>query len=299
MSIITDCPYICAPNIMDTPGYTTKTVVLDMTGKTVIKAGTPISADGKVANDETAIGILLQDCHACLGTRRGLVVISGRIKQDVAKDHSGVTISDEAKAAMINVTFTGDGARSVKPDALAGLNTAIPIAKKQDSVVLQFKPYSASNKTIDLERPDIEVGKEYTFAIVSSFSNVANADAYSGVELQVSSVAKAVTDRYGNVAYNFSFQDVSLITNKDGTGSHATLTSITFNESYVSVMASFRLSAFNGTTNILIATDIPDNEAAKTGCTGILMFSATEGSTKLFKITVNDSGELSATEVTE
>lgn len=112
MSIITDCPYICAPNIMDTPDYTTKTVVLDMTGKTVIKAGTPISADGKVANDETAIGILLQDCHACLGTRRGLVVISGRIKQDVAKDYSGVTISDEAKAALINITFTGDGARA-------------------------------------------------------------------------------------------------------------------------------------------------------------------------------------------
>lgn len=112
MSIITDCPYICAPNIMDTPDYTTKTVVLDMTGKTVIKAGTPISADGKVANDETAIGILLQDCHACLGTCRGLVVISGRIKQDVAKNHSGVTISDEAKAALINITFTGDGARA-------------------------------------------------------------------------------------------------------------------------------------------------------------------------------------------
>lgn len=299
MSIITDCPYICAPNIMDTPDYTTKTMVLDMTGKTVIRAGTPISAGGKVANDETAIGILLQDCRACLGTRRGLVVIDGRIKQDVAKKHSGVTISDKAKAAMINVTFTGDGARSVKPDALAGLNTAIPITKKSDGVVLQFKPYSSSKRTINLERPDIEVGKEYTFAIVSGFGDVSDADAYSGVELQVSSVATAAKDRYGNVAYNFSFQDVPLITNKDGTGSHATLTSITFNESYVIVTAFFRTSIFNGATNILIATDIPDNEAAKTGCTGILMFSATEGSTKLFKISVNDSGELSATEVTE
>lgn len=102
MSVITDCPYICAPNIMDT---------LDMTDQTVIKAGTPISADGKVANDETAIGVLLNDCHACLGARRGLVVISGRVKQDVAAEHSGITISDEAKSAMINLTFTGDGAR--------------------------------------------------------------------------------------------------------------------------------------------------------------------------------------------
>lgn len=111
MSVITDCPYICAPNIMDTPGYTTKMVTLDMTGKSVIKAGTPISADGKVANDETAIGVLLNDCHACLGARRGLVVISGRVKQDVATEHSGVTISDEAKSALVNITFTGDGAR--------------------------------------------------------------------------------------------------------------------------------------------------------------------------------------------
>lgn len=111
-SVITECPYICAPNIMDTPDFTTKMVLLDMSGGSCIKAGTPISADGKVANDETAIGILLNDCHACLGNARGLVVIGGRIKQDVAKNHSGITISDKAKAAMINVTFTGDGARA-------------------------------------------------------------------------------------------------------------------------------------------------------------------------------------------
>lgn len=111
-SVITECPYICAPNIMDTPDFTTKMVQLDMSGGSCIKAGTPISADGKVANDETAIGILLNDCHSCLGNARGLVVIGGRIKQDVAKNHSGITISDKAKAAMINVTFTGDGARA-------------------------------------------------------------------------------------------------------------------------------------------------------------------------------------------
>lgn len=111
-SVITECPYICAPNIMDTPDFTTKMVQLDMSGGSCIKAGTPISADGKVANDETAIGILLNDCHACLGNARGLVVIGGRIKQDVAKNHSGITIGDKAKAAMINVTFTGDGARA-------------------------------------------------------------------------------------------------------------------------------------------------------------------------------------------
>lgn len=122
MSVITDCPYICAPNIMDTPDYTTKMVTIDMGDETVIKAGTPISADGKAANDETAIGILLNDCHACLGTSRGLVVISGRIKQDVAAEHSGITIGDEAKSAMVNITFTGDGARGGSGGAQADWN---------------------------------------------------------------------------------------------------------------------------------------------------------------------------------
>ena len=110
-NIITKSPYICAPNIMDTPDYKTKHVKLDMTGTDCIKAGSPINDDGKVANDESAIGILLYDCHACLGARRGVVVIDGRIKQDVAAEHSGITISDEAKAAMVNISFTGDGSR--------------------------------------------------------------------------------------------------------------------------------------------------------------------------------------------
>ena len=110
-SVITKSPYICAPNIMDTPDYVTKVVELDMTGADCIMAGSPISADGKVANDATAIGVLLNDCHACLGSHRGLVVIEGRIKQDVAEAHSGIIIGDKAKAALVNISFTGDGSR--------------------------------------------------------------------------------------------------------------------------------------------------------------------------------------------
>lgn len=143
MSVITDCPYICAPNITDTPDYTTKMVTIDMGDETVIKAGTPISADGKAANDETAIGILLNDCHACLGTSRGLVVISGRIKQDVAAEHSGVTISDEAKSAMVNITFTGDGARtgggSGKEDLLCTVvNSTVTFSKTYNELYAKY-----------------------------------------------------------------------------------------------------------------------------------------------------------------
>lgn len=118
-SVITKSPYICAPNIMDTPDYVTKVVELDMTGADCIMAGSPISADGNVANDATAIGILLNDCHACLGSHRGLVVISGRVKKDVAEAHSGITISPAARTAMNNVTFSGAGGASGLPEVTA------------------------------------------------------------------------------------------------------------------------------------------------------------------------------------
>lgn len=162
MSVITDCPCICAPNIMDTPDYQTKTVTLDMTDQTVIKAGTPISAEGKVANDETAIGVLLNDCHACLGARRGLVVISGRAKQDVAAKHSGITISDEAKSAMINLTFTGDGARGggvktvngSEPDENGNVSIVTgtqPDWNQQDTTALDY----IKNRTHYYEEPKV------------------------------------------------------------------------------------------------------------------------------------------------
>lgn len=148
MSVITDCPYICAPNIMDTPDYQTKMVTLDMADQTVIKAGTPISAEGKVANDETAIGILLNDCYACLNPRLGIVVISGRIKQDVAAEHSGITISDEAKSAMINLTFTGDGARGggggAQPDWNQDDDTAPDYVKNRPGGYESYEEFSGT-----------------------------------------------------------------------------------------------------------------------------------------------------------
>ena len=104
-------PYLSNPNILAHPDRIVQKVELDMTAQETYLAGSPISAEGKLANDANAIGILLYDVHKAIGGRTGVVVIFGRIKQDVAAEHSGITISAEAKAALIDITFTGDGCR--------------------------------------------------------------------------------------------------------------------------------------------------------------------------------------------
>ncbi len=109
---ITKSPYLCNPSIMAHPDYKVLDVRMDLTGVDCILAGSPINAAGQVANDDTCIGILLHDCHACLGAKRtGQVVIAGLIDQETALQHSGIQISDAAKSALVNVSFTGDGSR--------------------------------------------------------------------------------------------------------------------------------------------------------------------------------------------
>lgn len=105
-------PYLINPNILAHPDRIVHSVELDMEAQETYLAGSPISALGKLANDETAFGVLLYDVHKSIGGHVGTVVISGYIQQDVAAEWSGITISDAAKSAMINVLFTDDGSRA-------------------------------------------------------------------------------------------------------------------------------------------------------------------------------------------
>lgn len=85
--------------------YVGKAVTLDSAAFTdnVCKAGTPISAVGAVANSANAFGILLHD--VTIDRPQGTIVIGGYIHTARAQTHSGVTVSEEAKAAMKNVVF--------------------------------------------------------------------------------------------------------------------------------------------------------------------------------------------------
>lgn len=93
------------PEILYNARYNGKALTLDEAAFTegVCKAGTPIDEGGVVANNGNAIGVLLHDVY--LERPQATVVIGGYIHTKRAEDHSGVTVSTEAKAAMKNVVF--------------------------------------------------------------------------------------------------------------------------------------------------------------------------------------------------
>ena len=72
----------------------------------VCKAGTPIGAGGVIANNSGALGVLRYD--VAVERPQGTIVIGGYINTAVAENHSGVTITAEAKAAMKNVVFMAE-----------------------------------------------------------------------------------------------------------------------------------------------------------------------------------------------
>lgn len=85
--------------------YVGRALTLDTTAFTegVCKAGTPIAQDGTIANDATAVGILLNDVQE--ERPQATVVVGGYINTARAQKHSGVTIADTAKSALKNVVF--------------------------------------------------------------------------------------------------------------------------------------------------------------------------------------------------
>lgn len=95
--------------------YVGEALTLDATAFTsgVCKAGTPIAKDGKKAattgadsgntGTSTAYGILLCDVYS--ERPQGTVVVDGFIKESVAKEHSGVTLTAADKVALAHVMF--------------------------------------------------------------------------------------------------------------------------------------------------------------------------------------------------
>lgn len=81
----------------------TSVVATDDFGNKIVKAGTPIGADGTVDNTGTVVGILLFDVIE--KRPQGTLLKKAYINEAVAKTHSGVTIDSAAKAALPMVVF--------------------------------------------------------------------------------------------------------------------------------------------------------------------------------------------------
>lgn len=73
-----------------------------------IPAGTPMDKDGNIANDASCYGVLMDDVQRGRNKKNGgRVVISGCIDVAEAEKHSGVKLSDEAKAAVPDLWSPG------------------------------------------------------------------------------------------------------------------------------------------------------------------------------------------------
>ena len=99
---------IIGPDALD---WREVTINWDAVTQDIIKTGTPMSADGLIANDGTAYGILMDDVIR-RRNKRGRVIISGCVDLEKAKASSGMELTDEAKAAMPDVWGQGGGVSS-------------------------------------------------------------------------------------------------------------------------------------------------------------------------------------------
>lgn len=81
-------------------------ITLDFTGVTggVVKAGSPIDADGVVDNVTDPIGILLNDVYA--ENPNGTILKAfGAVNLANAESNSGLTIASAVKTALSNIYF--------------------------------------------------------------------------------------------------------------------------------------------------------------------------------------------------
>ena len=74
-----------------------------MTG-TLVKAGTPLNADGEATTGSGAVGILLYDVDTAENPN-GAMVVMGIINAKVAQEHSGVTYAAALYSALPAVIF--------------------------------------------------------------------------------------------------------------------------------------------------------------------------------------------------
>lgn len=70
----------------------------------VCKAGTPVDADGKVANTASVFGILLNDVYE-ENPNGSAIRAYAVINTANARLNSGIAISEEVKATLTNITF--------------------------------------------------------------------------------------------------------------------------------------------------------------------------------------------------
>ncbi len=93
-------PYTARPIMVSDKGVTA-----DDNGKKIVKAGSLLTKEGKIANDKTVRYVLLKDIDVTYGDAAGAGVYRGTLDKKKIESNTGVTISDDAMLALKGVIF--------------------------------------------------------------------------------------------------------------------------------------------------------------------------------------------------
>lgn len=133
----------------------------------VVKAGTPVSMKGRVANDGTAIGILLDDAifvnSPVVRNDPVPVLVGGVCELAGAEAESGITLEAEAINAMKDITFLSEDGGSTSPvfqpaENLADSEATTIAVLKSDFNSLLAKLKDAGLMVADEPEPEPEPG---------------------------------------------------------------------------------------------------------------------------------------------
>lgn len=94
-------PYTARPIMVSDEGVTAD----ENTGKKIVKAGSLLTKEGKVANDKTVRYVLLKDIDVTYGKAAGSGVYRGTLDKKKIEKNTGVTISEDAMLALKGIIF--------------------------------------------------------------------------------------------------------------------------------------------------------------------------------------------------
>ncbi|MBR5865736.1 MAG: hypothetical protein IKY89_05635 [Alistipes sp.] len=124
--VITKSPYINRTDLLFChSSLVTRLLDIDFGDADMLPAGTPVNAQGQVANDCTTIGLLQHDAYKGFGVKKS-IIIAGHVDFEKLSSHCGEVLTAEAKAALKNIVFVGD------PDAGAGGGTGGGVTSYND-----------------------------------------------------------------------------------------------------------------------------------------------------------------------
>ncbi len=97
-------PYSARPIMVDD----TEVSADEKTGKKIVKAGSILSKEGKVVNDDTARYVLLKDVDVTNGKAPGAGVYRGTLDKKKIEEYTSVTIEEAAELALRGIIFMSD-----------------------------------------------------------------------------------------------------------------------------------------------------------------------------------------------